>query len=124
MKKHVFLYILPFIIILCATFLISACGQTEKNVVKKEFNENGELIVYYDDDSSEHLGHITKDGEDEQGLEFYSLPDGTYGVKGSRNCLTVSNAIYLRFDFFFKIKSFKMRHKKNFVKVMHNIFLA
>ena len=57
----------------------------------KEFNDNGELIVYYNDDSFENLGLILKEGEDSQGLEFYPLLDVNYGVKSGRALLSAKD---------------------------------
>lgn len=44
-------------------FCFSACDDTVKTVIRVETNNNGELIVYYSDDTFENLGVIEKNAD-------------------------------------------------------------
>ena len=74
-------------VLLFATLLIS-CNEAV-SVVGASVNDKGELVLEMSDGTTQNLGVVKgKDGEngggadDEnpQGLDFYLLPDGTYGV--------------------------------------------
>ena len=60
-------------------------GESGRGIAKVELI-NGEVIVTYTDGTFENLGAIINDGTD--GLEYYPLPDGTYGI-------TAGTTIYL-----------------------------
>ena len=87
MKKS--LIILTIILLFC--LLLAGCGasvtQGEKgdtgNGVEKFEIINGELVIYYTDGTSQNLGKIESNEEEEaytDGLDFYPLDDGTYAV--------------------------------------------
>ena len=57
-------------------------GKDGKGVDRFEII-NGELVIYYTDGTSQNLGKIESDEEEEaytDGLDFYPLDDGTYAV--------------------------------------------
>ena len=70
--------ILVFIVcILLFAVLLISCNEAV-SVVGASINENGELVLEMSDGSTVNAG-IVKD-DNSQGLDFYLLPDGTYGV--------------------------------------------
>ena len=66
-------------------------GENGVGISKAEI-VNGELVITYTDGTVQNLGKITQSEQNEEnftdGLDFYPLPDGTYGV-------AVGNAKYL-----------------------------
>lgn len=103
MKNRLFRQILPILfLILSLALTLSACtgpagpagesgtpgepGAAGTGIEQAEINDKGELILTYTDGTKVNLGVIrpeaSENPEDEDPiLDFYPLPDGTYGVK-------------------------------------------
>lgn len=102
MKNYLFRRVLPLVFLcLCLSLALAACtgeqgpageagepgepGAAGLGIQHAEINEKGELILTYTDGTQANLGVILPDAaeEDEEDsvLDFYPLPDGTYGVK-------------------------------------------
>ena len=90
MKKRFILFILLPILTIQ---LFMACTKPEKSITKIEFNEKNELEITYDDNTTDNFGYISRNGEDEQGLEFYRMFDGNYAVKGGIRATTLTKIV-------------------------------
>ena len=60
--------------------LSAGTGEKGIGILKTEII-NGELIITYTNGDVINVGKVVQDEENPQGLDFYLLPDGTYGVK-------------------------------------------
>ncbi len=60
-------------------------GKDGISITKTEINDKGELIIYFSNNTQTNVGKIMAEISD---LDFYPLPDGTYGVK-------IGKALYL-----------------------------
>ena len=58
-------------------------GKDGRGIVKTEI-VNGELIITYTDNTTENAGKVIDDTTGSDGLDFYPLPDGTFGVAAGK----------------------------------------
>ena len=58
-------------------------GKDGRGIVKTEI-VNGELIITYTDNTTENAGKVIDDTTGSEGLDFYPLPDGTFGVAAGK----------------------------------------
>ena len=92
-----------FAVLLALVCMLAACGRA-RSITKSEI-VNGELVLTYSDGTTENLGKVVgvkgekgdqgekgdagsssaPDDENPQRLDFYPLPDGTYGVKAGKS---------------------------------------
>ena len=111
MKKRISSIICAICLLLGSMFVMSSCNSNEAvGVVSAEINENGELILVYNDGNEQNLGVVVgKDGEDgedgangsdgkdgENGQNGADGSDGSLTITGSGNSISVASSKGLR----------------------------
>lgn len=86
MKRHHLITALS--LLLALLFCLCACGEAALSVIGAHYDAEGNLILEMSDGSTVNAAQYSPD-LNPQGLAFYPLPDGTYGV-------TAGEAIHLK----------------------------
>ena len=94
-KRHVGLWILVILLIgalIAEPFVLGMMRQDPVGIVSTKINDDGELILYYSDGSSQNLGVVVgADGQD--GKNGMDGKDGANGTNGSNGSITSTNNV-------------------------------